>query len=150
MYDVVGNAWQDRRDDQPSVYTCIHELAQRADARRGNGGARFEFSGKRSVVRDERDVNLELVPLLQAGEQIAVARDQRALGDDAEGKPFTARQALQDGACDPKAALSGLVGIRGRADHDAVAEWHMLEIGVERADHLFLHEDPRFERLPTV
>src|SRR5947208_8085234 len=150
MHDVVRDTWKDRRDDQPRVDTRLHELAQRPEPRRRNGRARFELSGQCRVVRDQRDMDLELVPLLQAHEQIAVARDQRALGDDAKGKTFTARQALQHRAGDPKAAFSGLVGIRRRADYDAVAEWHVLEIGVKRGDHLFFDEDPRFERLPPV
>src|SRR5947208_7044758 len=150
MHDVVRDTWKDRRDDQSRVDTRFHELAQRPEPRRRNGRARFELSGQCGVVRDQRDMDLELVPLLQAHEQIAVARDQRALGDDTKGKTFTARQALQHSARDPKAAFSGLGGIRRRADHDAVAEWRMLEIGVKRPDHLFFDEDPRFERLPPV
>ena len=95
-------------------------------------------------------MNLDFVAFLQPYEQITVARDQRALGDDAERETLTARQPLQHRARDPKPALGGLVGIGRGTDHDALAERHALEIRLQRADDMLFHEDPLLERFPAV
>src|SRR2546425_7289066 len=67
-------------------------------------------------------MDLELIALLQPDQQVAVARDERTLGDDAERQSFAARQALQHGPCDAETALGGLIGIGRRPDDDAFAD----------------------------
>src|SRR2546427_13118958 len=95
-------------------------------------------------------MDLELVALLQPDQQVAVARDERTLGDDAERQSFAARQALKHRPCDAETALGGLIGIGRRSDDDAFANRYALEIDVERTDHVSLDENPILERLPTV
>src|SRR5206468_4603622 len=56
----------------------------------------------------------------------------------------------QHGPGEPKPSLGGLIGIGRRADDDALAHWHPLQVGVERADYLLLHENAPFERFPAV
>jgi hypothetical protein len=86
----------------------------------------------------------------QPDQQITIARDERTLGDDAEGESLTPRQMLQDGARDPEAPLGRLIRIRGRADHDRLADRHALEIGGEGAHDLLFDEDAPLERFPPV
>src|SRR6266513_2510424 len=95
-------------------------------------------------------MHLELVALLQPDQEVAVARDQRTLGDDAEGQAFTTGQPLQHRPRDTKPALGRLVGVGLRADHDRLAEWYALQVDVERADDVLFDEDPLFECLPPV
>src|SRR2546425_12797923 len=95
-------------------------------------------------------MDLELIALLQPDQQVAVARDERTLGDDAERQSFAARQALQHRPRDAETALGGLIRIGCRPDDDAFADRNALEIDLERTDHVFLDEDPLLERFPTV
>ena len=47
-------------------------------------------------------------------------------------------------------ALGRLIRIGRRTDDDAFAEWDAFQVGLERADHMFLYEDPLLECLPPV
>ena len=95
-------------------------------------------------------MNLQLIPFLQSQQQITVACDQGALRDDAEREAFAARQPLQHGARHSKSSLGGLIRVGRCADDDAFAHRHALEIGVECAHDLLLHENSRFEGFPPV
>ncbi len=95
-------------------------------------------------------MDLELVPLLQSQEQVAIARNQRTLGDDSERQALAAGQPLQHRPRDTKPPLGGLIRIGRGPDDDAFAERHALEIGLEGADDVLLHEDPLLERFPAV
>src|SRR2546428_1669325 len=95
-------------------------------------------------------MDLELVALLQPDQQVAVARDERTLGDDTERQSFAARQALQHRPCDAETALGGLIRVGRRPDDDAFADRYAPEIDLERPDHVLLDEDALLERLPTV
>src|SRR5712664_598105 len=150
MGDVVSDAGKDRCDDQPGVDSRVHQLAQGAESRRRNGRACLELARQPSVGRNQRDVDLELVALLQPDQQVAVARDERTLGDDAERQSFAARQALQHRPRDAETALGRLIRIGRRPDDDAFADRYALEVELERTDYVFLDEDPLLERFPTV
>jgi len=119
---------------QASVDAGVHELANARSRAVGTGDRASSLRARRGVVGDQRDVDLKLVVLLQSQEQIAVACDQRALGDDAERKALTARQPVQHRSRDAEPTLCGLIGIGRRADDDAFAERDALEIGLERTD----------------
>src|SRR4029079_7725877 len=49
---------------------------------------------------------------------VHVARDERTLGDDGDGKPSLLGERLENTARDAESPLGGLVGIRRRPDHD--------------------------------
>ena len=150
MGDVVSDAGKHRRDDESGVDAGIHQLPQCAEPRGGDGRARLERARQARVGRDQRQMNLELVALLQPDQEVAVAGDQRTFGDDAERESFAAGQSLQHRPRDAEPALGGLIGIGRRPDDDACAERDALEIGVECPDDLFLDEDPPLERLPPM
>src|SRR3989442_1495447 len=111
---------------------------------------RLALARQARVGRDQRQVNLELVALLQPDQEVAVADDQRTLGDDAERQSFAAGHALQYRPRHAEPALGRLIGIGCRPDDDAFAERDTLEIGLECADDLLLDEDPALERLPPM
>ena len=150
MGDVVGDAGKHRRDDESGVDAGIHQLPQCAEPRGGDGRARLELARQARVGRDQRQMNLELVALLQPDQEVAVAGDQRTLGDDAKRQSFAARKALQHRPRNAEPALGRLIGIGCRPDDDGFAERDALEIDLERTDYVFLDEDPLLERLPTV
>src|SRR5205809_1542796 len=95
-------------------------------------------------------MHLEFVPLLQSQEQVAVTCDERTLRDDAERQSFATRQPLQHRSRHAEPALGRLIRIGRRTDDDAFAEWDAFQVGLERADHMFLYEDPLLECLPPV
>src|SRR5206468_4399262 len=65
MRDVVGDAGKHGRHDESGVDTCIDQFSQGAEPRGGDWRARFELARQARVGRDERQMNLELVALLQ-------------------------------------------------------------------------------------
>ena len=102
-------------------------------------------------------MNLEVAPLPNRSKDVHVARDERALRDDADVERFATSEALEHPAGDPEASLGGLVRVGGGADHDrgalrsaCVRPEVAAQIGLQRVEHALLDEDAALERFPPV
>ena len=153
----IGDPGQDRCDDQSGIDPRRCQSFQRAQANGRHRGACLDAANQRGVQRHERDMDFQIVAALDLDEHVDVARDERALGDDADRQSFTLRQSLEHGPRDPKAPLGRLVRIGGGADHDGPrlpvaggAAEIATQIALQRADDPLLDEDPLFERFPPV
>ena len=91
----------------------------RLQAQFGPRRARFQQAGELLVERGDRDVDAEHVAARDLAEQIQIAHDQVALGDQSQVPAALPGEDLQDGARAFEAPLGGLVGVRGGADGDA-------------------------------
>jgi len=123
---VVGQAREDRGHDHSHVQPGGGEFRDGAQAHRRHRRARLEGANQRHVDRDQRNQDLDVVALGEAAEGIGVARDERALGDDADRQTFVAGEPLQHGARELEATLSWLIRVGGRTDHDRtgrIAVW---------------------------
>src|SRR5256885_16755873 len=96
----------------------VGEPFQRAQPDAGHRGASLDLADQPSVDRDQRDVYLEIVRILQTAQHVAVARHERALRDEADVQALAARQPLEHAAREPEATLGGLVGVRRGADDE--------------------------------
>jgi len=89
------------------------------EAQIGARGARFEFAGERSIERGDGDVDTEVVPARDVGEQRDIAGHQIRLGGDVERETRMFGEGFENGACAFETAFGGLVGIGRGADGDA-------------------------------
>ena len=86
-------------------------------------------------------------------EHVDVARDERALGDDGDGKPALLGERLEHTARDAIPSLRRLVRIGRRADHDRLSQKgsharRPPELAAQDGARLSLHEDAPLEREP--
>ena len=100
----------------PAERSLLHRLQAQFRPRR----ARFQQAREFLVDGGDRDVDAEHVAARDLAQQVEIAHDQVALGDQAEVPAALGGEDLQDGARAPEAALGGLVGVGGGADGDAV------------------------------
>jgi len=88
---VVGDAREDRGDDQPDVEPRRGELRDRPQPHGRGRGADLERPDQVHVHGDQRNEDLEVVALGESPEHIRVPCHQGTLGDHAD------RQALVSG-----------------------------------------------------
>jgi len=81
---VVGDAREDGGHDQPHVESGRGELGDRAQAHSRHRRAGLERPDQLHVHGDQRDEDLDVVVLGELAEDVRVAGDERALGDDAD------------------------------------------------------------------
>src|ERR1041385_8606663 len=117
-------------------------------------GAGLEAPEQGGIRRGDREVDAELVPLGELGEQVQVPGDQRRLGDQSEGQPTMLQQRLQEAAGEEEPPLRRLIGIGGGADEDrGAADAGRIEGAEEDLGGALLDEDIMLERrkgvLPT-
>jgi hypothetical protein len=118
---VVRDARQHRGHDHPRVHSRRRQPLEGPEPDRWYRRARFEDPNQRDIQRHERNVHLQIVLALDLREQIDVACDEWALGDEADRQPLAARQPLQHRAREPEAPFSGLVGVGGCPDDDRLS-----------------------------
>ncbi len=147
--EPIGDSGKNGRHEQSGMDPRRREPRERADARRRRRRAELESTRQAAVERGERDVHRDFVPLGEARQYVQIARDQRRLGDDADGQPPVPQQHAEHLAGEPEPPLGRLVGIGGGADHKGVAaEPRGIEGAGEHLGHAGLDENAALERLP--
>ena len=85
----------------------------------GPWSARFQQSGQLLIHRGDGDVDAEHIAAGDLAQQVQIAHDEVALGDQSQVPAALSGEDLQDGAGAFEAALGGLVRVGGGADGDA-------------------------------
>src|SRR5690349_16773604 len=121
-----------------------------------HGGARFENAYQTHIGTDQRNVNAELVVLLDSREHVDIARYQRTLRNNADGESTLASESLEDSATELIGSFGGLIriGCRAEDDLDVLAGSPALvdsrEIPLHRSEHRLpaFDENSVLERFP--
>ncbi len=151
----VGDRGQHRHHVDARLDVRRAQARERAQARVGRGSARLESAREIAVERDQREVDRQPRDARDARQQVDVARDERTLGDDADGQPRMLGQHLEHRPRDAIATLGRLKRIGRRADDDRLAgeerEMFLGAVSQRASQHVgrvLLDEDAALEREP--
>ena len=106
-----------RRQADAYGYACLAQGPNHAQPSMRRSGAWFQLPGQLGLQGGQRHINGHQMLLCQRHQQIKVALDAAALGDDGKRMPGLC-QNLYHAARQPDFALHRLVAVRDRAEHD--------------------------------